>query len=43
MNNEAYANLVAEFDDDCFNHRYAFNDIEEEKGLFIINERFRWI
>ena len=42
MNNEAYANLAVEFDDDCFIHRFTFNNIEEDKEFFITNERGRW-
>ena len=42
MNNEAYANMEAEFDDNCFNHRFSLNNIEEDKDSFITNERARW-
>ena len=35
MDNEAYANVAAEFDDDCFNHHRALNIINEDKKAFI--------
>lgn len=42
MKNEAYANIAAEFDDDCFNHWFAFNNINEDKESFIDAERVKW-
>ena len=42
MNNEAYANIAVEFDDDCFNHRLAFNNINEDKESFITTEKMKW-
>ena len=42
MNYEAYANIIAEFDDDSFNHRLALNDINEDKESFITAKRTKW-
>ena len=39
MNNEAYANIAVEFDDDCSNHRPALNNIKEDKETFIVAEK----
>ena len=41
-NNKACANIAAEFDDDCSNHCFSFNDINEDKESFITIERAKW-
>ena len=42
MDFDAYGNLTAEFDDDCFKHHHALNVINEYKEAFIMNKTQQW-